>query len=50
VYMASATSSCPIGIDDEEFETYDDEFDELDIDTQGIRCASSRGTSHGRGG
>jgi hypothetical protein len=37
--MASATSSCPICIDDE-----------LDTDTQGIRCAGSRGTSYGRGG
>jgi hypothetical protein len=48
--MALATSSCPIGIDDEELETYDDKFDELDTDTQGIRCAGFMGTSHGRGG
>jgi hypothetical protein len=52
--MASATSSCPIGIDDEEIDLYNDELsnDELDMDTdtQGIRCASSRGASHSRGG
>ncbi|XP_059429180.1 zinc finger BED domain-containing protein RICESLEEPER 3-like [Corylus avellana] len=44
----SATSSCPI--DDEELETYDDESDEFETDTQGIRCVGSMGTSHSRGG
>ena len=45
-----ATFSCPIGIDNEELETYNDKSDELDTDTQGIRFAGSMGTSHGRGG
>ena len=46
----STTSSCPIGIDDEELETYDDEYDALDTDTQRIRCAGSMKASHGLGG
>jgi hypothetical protein len=47
----SATSFCPI--DDEELDLSNDELfeDELDIGTEGIRCAGSRGTSsHGCGG
>jgi hypothetical protein len=52
--MASATSSCPIGIDDEEIDLSNDELSEdeldMDTDTQGIRCAGSRGASHSRGG
>jgi hypothetical protein len=48
----SVTSSCPIGIDDEELDLSNDELsdDELDMDAQGIRCVGSRGTSHGCGG
>jgi hypothetical protein len=52
--MASATSSCPLGIDNEEIDLSNDELsdDELDMDTdtQGIKCASFRGASHSRGG
>jgi hypothetical protein len=47
--MASATSSCPIGIDDEKIDLSNDELD-MDTNTQGIRCAGSRGESHRRGG
>ena len=50
--MASTTSSCLIGIDDEELGLSNDKLsdDELDMNTQGIRCVGSRETSHGRGG
>ena len=51
--MASATSSCPIGIDDEEINLSNDElFDDgldMDTDTQG-RCVGSREASYSRGG
>ena len=46
--MASATSSCPIGIDDEEIDLSNDELD-MDTDTQWIKCVGSRGASHSRG-
>jgi hypothetical protein len=56
--MASTTSSCPIGIDDEEIDLSNDELSDdkldldmdMDMDTKGIRCAGSRGVSHSRGG
>jgi hypothetical protein len=45
-----SSSISPIDIDDEE--TFDDESDELDMDTQGIRCVgfkrASRSCGHGR--